>query len=143
MTDLLEKRIMKTRAILAKTNIDTFMVQIDENRRYLSGFTGEDAQFDESAGVLFITDARIILSTDSRYALQAGIEAPHCEIACYSKSLIEELPDILNTLNTRRLSFESNRMSYSRYEEFKRQIERCRPDTDFLPSTSIIEDQRS
>jgi len=46
------------------------MVLVEENRPYLSGFTGEDTAFDESAGALFITGTKLVLATDSRYELQ-------------------------------------------------------------------------
>ncbi|MBU4013549.1 MAG: aminopeptidase P family N-terminal domain-containing protein, partial [Proteobacteria bacterium] len=52
----MEKRVERLRKSLAENNIDTLMVLVEENRRYLSGFTGEDTQFDETAGALFITD---------------------------------------------------------------------------------------
>ena len=57
---------------MARLDLDTFLVLIEANRRYLSGYTGEDGQFDETAGALLITDKRCILATDSRYDLQAG-----------------------------------------------------------------------
>ena len=61
---------------MAERNLDTFMVLVEENRRYLSGFTGEDTQFDELAGALFISDSKLILATDSRYELQAKKQNP-------------------------------------------------------------------
>jgi len=78
----IKNRINVLRKILSEKNFDTFMVLVEENRRYLSGFTGEDTGFDESAGALFITSTRLILATDSRYELQARQEAPDYEIIC-------------------------------------------------------------
>ena len=57
---------MLLRKSLAKKKFDTLMVLVEENRHFLSGFTGEDTQFDESAEALFITDPKLILAIDSR-----------------------------------------------------------------------------
>ncbi|MBU4101679.1 MAG: aminopeptidase P family N-terminal domain-containing protein, partial [Proteobacteria bacterium] len=35
----IEKRVERLRKSLAENNIDTLMVLVEENRRYLSGFT--------------------------------------------------------------------------------------------------------
>ena len=67
----IQQRLDNLRKTLREKNLDTLMVTIEENRRYLSGFTGEDTQFDESAGALFITSDRLVLATDSRYSAQA------------------------------------------------------------------------
>ena len=69
MENAIEKRIEKFRQILLEKPFDAFMVVVEENRRYLSGYTGEDTQFDETAGALFISGDRLLLATDSRYDL--------------------------------------------------------------------------
>ncbi len=85
MKNTIENRINILRKSLSEKNFDTFMILVEENRRYLSGFTGEDTAFDESAGALFITGKRLVLATDSRYELQARQEAHAYEIVCYKK----------------------------------------------------------
>ena len=71
----IKSRLARLRKSLIEKKLDALLILIEENRRYLSGFTGEDTQFDESAGALFITDSRLILATDSRFELQAENEA--------------------------------------------------------------------
>ena len=92
MKKAIENRLARLRKSLSEKKIDTFMVLVEENRRYLSGFTGEDGQFDESAGALFITDQKLVLATDSRYELQAKNEASLYEIYCYREGLDKSLP---------------------------------------------------
>ncbi|MEZ4577809.1 MAG: aminopeptidase P family N-terminal domain-containing protein [Desulfobacterales bacterium] len=58
-------RIERLREKMTRQKIDTFLVLIQENRRYLSGYTGEDTQFDESAGALIISQKSLALATDS------------------------------------------------------------------------------
>ena len=80
-------RLARLRTSLQDQALDTFLVLQGENRRYLSGFTGEDGQFNESAGALLITPERQILATDSRYETQARIEAHAFEIYRYTEGL--------------------------------------------------------
>ena len=47
-----ENRIQSLRDTISDKSVDAMLVLIEENRRYLSGFLGEDHQFDESAGAL-------------------------------------------------------------------------------------------
>ena len=75
MEKVLDMRVQNIREKIAADDIDTLMVSTQENRRYLSGFTGEDGQYDETAGVLFITADDLKLATDGRYTQQAGEEA--------------------------------------------------------------------
>ncbi len=79
-------RLKQMRQILREKELDALLVLIAENRRYLSGFTGEDTQFDESAGALFITAEKQILATDSRFDLQSRQDASDYEIILYGKA---------------------------------------------------------
>jgi len=119
------------------------MVLIDENRRYLSGYTAEDSQFDETAGAVFITDTRLVLATDSRFELQAGKEAMGYEVVCYKKGLPEELPDIMGDLKTKRLGFESIRMSYAQYKKIKETFQTNRIQVELVPTVNLVEKLRS
>jgi len=123
-----KKRLIRFRNLFSTASIDTMLVLVAENRRYLSGFTAEDTQFDESSGALFISQNKGILATDSRYELQAQAEAPAFEIYCYRNGMEKALPGILQALETKRLGFESNRLSFQQYQKLTHQIE-----TDKLP----------
>ncbi len=118
------------------------LVLVDENRRYLSGFTAEDTQFDESAGALFINQTEGILATDSRYELQAGAEASDYAIYCYREGLGKALPDILTTLKTRRLGFEENRLSFEKYREFAELTKTHDLQVEWIPTKELIDTLR-
>jgi Xaa-Pro aminopeptidase len=135
----IEKRMNRLRKSLTDNNIDTLLVLVEENRRYLSGFTGEDTQFDETAGALFITDKKLILATDSRNELQAANEAPLYEIICYKKGLVKELPNIINSLKTKRLGFESIRMSYMQYNKICKELSSSNMDIELVEADDIME----
>jgi Xaa-Pro aminopeptidase len=137
-----EQRLKKVRECFEEIDIDTFLVIVGENRRYLSDFTGEDTQFDESAGALFISRTRSILATDSRYELQAHNESPLFEILCYREGLSKAIPDILTTLKTKRLGFEGNRLSYRQYQEFTEQLHSRNQTIEYIEANNIVEKLR-
>ena len=118
------------------------MVLIEENRRYLSGFSGEDGQFDESAGALFITDERVLLATDSRYELQAKKEAHGWEVFCYQKGAVKALSEITQMLGIKRMAFESRRVSFKQYMEMKIELEKPPPGIELVPTENLVEDIR-
>ena len=142
MTHRILTRITSIRKKMAAGDIDTFMVTIGKNRHYLSGFTGEDGQFDETAGMLFITANSLKLVTDGRYTLQAATEAPDYEVITYDKGLVPALPGILADLKTRRLGFEVQRLSVSQYRDIRDRV--CAPPTrvKMVPTTDWVESLR-
>jgi Xaa-Pro aminopeptidase len=139
---LVDERIDLLRQQLTDIASDTLLVLTDENRRYLSGFTGHDTQFDESAGALLITNDRLILATDSRYELQARDEAPLYQIVCYKKSLAEELPGLLANLGTKTLAFESVRLSYLQYQKMSDAITAAGLEVNLKPVQHLVEELR-
>ncbi|MFZ0240268.1 MAG: aminopeptidase P family protein [Desulfobacterales bacterium] len=127
MENLIAQRVARLRDLMHDTAsdtllADTLLVLTDENRRYMSGFTGQDTQFDESAGALLVSRSDLILLTDTRYELQAQQEAPLFEIVCYKKGLAEELPALLLSLGTKTLGFESVRLSVHHYRKISEAI---------------------
>ena len=134
-----EKRIDALRTEAQSRNIDTLMVLTAENRYYLSGYTGEDTQFDESAGALFISADNLILATDSRYNLQAESEAPLYEVVCYREGLATKLPEILKTLGTQTLGFEGARLSVYQYNQIKEKLESAKMRVELMAADSIFE----
>lgn len=135
-------RMEKIRTLMNTHDIDTLLVSTEENRRYLSGFTGEDSQCDESAGALFITGHKLILATDSRYELQASKEADQFDIVCYREGLAKSLPDILKQLGSKRLGFESVRTSVKQFHEFENIFSSEKLDTELVPTENIVEQVR-
>lgn len=142
MKNVLEHRIEKVRKALVAAEIDTLMVLVAENRFYLSGYTGEDSQFDETAGALFITRNELILATDPRFDTQAEREAPLYDIVCYKKGLAQELPDIVKRLGTRRMGFEGVRLSCLQYNKMEAALLSADLDTTLVPVEDIVENLR-
>jgi len=110
-------RVVRLREAIARNGLDTFIVLIDANRRYLSGYTAKDGQFDETAGALIITAEHCLLATDSRYDLQARQEAPEYEVVRYRKSLFDALPGLLEQVQARSVGFESTRLTVKQHQD--------------------------
>lgn len=142
MKNLIENRLVRIRKSIFESDLDTFLVLVEENRRYLSGFTGEDTQFDESAGALLITDNELILATDSRFELQAANEAPLYEIFCHKEGLSKALPDLLKRLQSKKLGFESTRLSYSQHKEIVEQLSSVDRQVELVDTEGLVENLR-
>lgn len=138
----IQERIDLLRQDISNSHFDSLLILTDENRHYLSGFTGHDTQFDETAGALLITNNRLILATDSRYDLQARNEASLYEVVLYKESLPKELPGILADLGTCVLGFESVRLSYLQYQKIVTEIEQSDLDVTLEPAVNMVESLR-
>ena len=140
---LFPQRIEGLRQALQASHLDALLVLIEANRRYLSGYTAEDGQFDESAGALLISPDHLILATDSRYLLQARREASGFDILSYAKGLLDELPGRLGALKVHRLGFESARMSVKQHLELQENIRQASEDITLIPQDALVENLRA
>ncbi len=139
MTDLIQHRLAEIRRRMHEQELDGLLVLVEENRRYLSGFTGEDHQFDESAGALLITNRSQVLLTDSRFEIQAHLEAPAYEILIYPNGLAKELAKISQQLGIKRLGFESNRVSVQQHLNIKKELDKTANQLDLIPLETFVE----
>ncbi len=101
-----KQRIVALRQSLKDKNTDTAWILQPENRRYLSGFKAEDAQFTESSGSLLIGESWGLLVTDSRYAQEAEREAGEFEVHKLKQGFADEFPEVVQGTGTRNLGFE-------------------------------------
>ena len=138
----IKNRLDKLKKTLSDKGIDSLMVLTQENRFYLSDFSGEDTQFDESAGALFITKGTPVLATDSRFILQAESETSLYDIVCYKEGLAKELPRILRDNDIKRLGFEGGRISYLQYRKILDEIKGAGLDVDMIETENIVENFR-
>ncbi|MFH1983087.1 MAG: aminopeptidase P family protein [Pseudomonadota bacterium] len=139
----IDTRIETIRQRLSANHLDALLVLVAENRYYLSGYTAEDSQFDETAGALIITADALMLATDSRFDVQAAAEAPLYEVVCYKRGLAEELPPLLKRLGVRRMGFESVRMTVFQHNKIKEALETVGPPISLVPVTDWVETQRA
>lgn len=136
-------RLRRFRKQLRHLELDAFLVIIDVNRRYLSGYSAEDGQFDETAGALLITAKDGILATDSRYELQARQEARGFEVVCYRKSLYDALPSMLEQIKAQRVGFESTRMSVKHHQDLVGRLREAARPVTLVATASEVEKLRA
>ncbi len=134
----IKERIQRLNKMCEK-KFDTIMIFSNENRRYLSGYTGEDGSYEETAGILIITKEQNILVTDSRYDIQAYNEAGDIYfINCYSKKLADELSDILKSVNSKKAGLETARLSYGEYRNLAESIAEKHYDIELVDASIIL-----
>ncbi|PIE75168.1 MAG: peptidase M24 [Deltaproteobacteria bacterium] len=138
----IQERIEKTRKKFKEHDIDGLLVFIEENRFYLSGFEGEDSQFDETAGILAIGKEKLVLATDPRFVVQAEKEAPLYELYCYKKGLASEITKILDCAGITKAGFESSRVTYEMYKKIKESMSSSKHGASLKPLTGIVESLR-
>lgn len=135
-----KNRIDRLRELMSGMDIDAFLVSIEENRRYLSGFTGEDTQFDESAGVLLICHDALFLLTDSRFTEQAENETTGFEIRTYTTGMPKLFSEIIKERKLTKIGFESLRISIKQFNDIKSAIND--PGVMLTPIDSMVENIR-
>ncbi|WDC85816.1 aminopeptidase P family protein [Caloramator sp. mosi_1] len=96
--------------------MDAALVYKDENRNYLSGFTGDDS-------FLFITKEKSYFITDSRYTEQAQNEVNCFEVLEYKPPIHDFIKTLADKHNIKRLGVEEDRMSFSDYITYKEKLE--------------------
>ena len=138
----IEQRLTKFRNKLATIQADTLIIFSDENRRYLSGFTGVDGGYDESAGVLIITQDHLLLATDSRFETQAAREAKGYEVYCYKKGLAVELPQLLEKVDAKIIGMESARLTHELYNKITKETRQAGLECRFESQDDILKTLR-
>ncbi len=102
------------RNVLKERKLDALLVSSEENRRYLSGFTG-------SAGYLFITQDDAALATDFRYYEQVEQQAPDFRLVRVTGGS-SWLPDVVAETGARRIGFESDDMTVAVHQQLIRTL---------------------
>ena len=136
-----QQRIAGLQARLRRKKLDCLLVSCPENRRYLSGYGGEDHGIGETAGVLLVpAKGQIRLLTDFRYKIQAERDVPWAKVVLYEKGLLHLLGELLPDLNLRSLGFESHYTLHSWAEKATAALGKKAIRT--VPLTNIIEEMR-
>lgn len=87
-----EERVDAVRHAMAQQGLQALVVFDPRNIRYLTGFTGEDS-------CVVITPSEVVLVSDFRFRLQAGMEAPSARLVEVDSKLADALPGIVGGLD--------------------------------------------
>lgn len=131
---LINERIKKTTALIKDQNADAMIIYNQANYRYLTNFTGEEAQ-------LIMTKAgeRFLLS-DSRFASQIKAQAPgELNVIMKHGNDYDELTKVLKQLNLKKVLIEGEFVSAIEFEKLKK----LNPDINFEMSEELVERVRN
>jgi Xaa-Pro aminopeptidase len=96
----------------SELKVDALLVSGLPNIRYLTGFTGDNAQ-------LLITPGSQTLFTDPRYTIQASEECT-CPVKIHSKGPLDQaVADRIRRKKLKRIGFEASRITYDVYLRLK------------------------
>lgn len=128
-------RINRLRELMRLEGINALWVRKEENRRYLSGFTGDSGQ-------LLITMERSILLVDGRFVEQAVTETASFEIVDVGNDPWGMLGIVLARADVDVLHFEAEHFSYHTYEEFLKRSGGWTKTVMLQPASSPVEKLR-
>ena len=137
-----DKRIAVLRERLGELPCDTAWIIQPENRRYLSGFKAEDAQFTELSGSLLINETQAVLVTDSRYTSQAKKEVVNFEVHTIKQGFIEDLPEVVNRMGTKKLGFEEDYLTWGLHRQLTQGLSALSPPIAIEPLNGLVEEMR-
>lgn len=118
--------------VLNKNGVDAIIVTDPVNMRYISGFSGE--------GILYISDSRSIIITDSRYTEAAGAQSGFDVIeenAGHRRLAI--LSELVKSDNAQSIGFEDTAIIYSEYEKYRSGLTQIKK---WIPLGSALNDLR-
>jgi Xaa-Pro aminopeptidase len=128
----IQHRLTEVRRLMEEKNLPALLIVQAENRRYLSGFTGD-------AGMLVITLEHAILSTDFRYWEQAAKQAPDFMIYQAKGRMRDYLPGLIEAAGKPlRIAFESATVTVAQFEEMQLTL----PDVEWVKTNGLIEQVR-
>lgn len=124
------EKLNKLREALEKNKLDAILISSPINRRYVTGFTG-------TAGIALVSrdDARFI--TDFRYTEQANEQAKHFNIIEHKQLIEGEISDQLKQMQIKRLGFEKNYVTFTKYENYQKSF-----DVELIPVSGLVEELR-
>jgi len=121
---------------LQPLDLDAILISSNENRRYVSGFTG-------SSGYLLVSREARIIATDFRYYQQATDEAGDFSLFKIQGKVEEWFGDFISQLNPRRLGFESEHVTVASRNTLSRALKKTGLNTSLIASRNMVEALRT
>ncbi len=130
------ERLARLRAAMATAGWEAVYTSHPANRRYLTGYTGEDHPPNESAGALLVTTDAAYLRTSVVNAAQAQAEAPDWTVVAYARpdEAVQQLQEIAARHGIRRIGFDEVAMLYTTYNWLRTTL----PDVEFAEIGALI-----
>src|SRR6185437_14353196 len=126
----MESRVTQLREALQRAGLDAIVMTHPANRRYLTGFEGDDTPPNESSGHVVISAQRAVLVVSPLEAQRAQEQATDFEIFDRVRPLAKADATILSEIGAKRIGFEEDAILYSDYVTLK---ENLSADTELVP----------
>jgi Xaa-Pro aminopeptidase len=136
----MQSRITQLRQALERAGLDAIVITHPANRRYLTGFEGDDTPPNESAGHVVIGANRAVLVVSPLEAQRAQELAPDFEIFDRVRPLAKADAAVLNEIGATRIGFEEDAILYLDYVTLK---ENLSADTEFVSVGNMVGDIRA
>lgn len=131
---LIQSRVKKVTVLIKEHDADAMIIFNQANYRYLTNFTGEEAQL-----ILGADGSRTLLS-DSRFAGQIKAQAPgEMNVIMKHSSDYEELTKALKKMNVKNVLVEGEFVSASEFAQLKK----LNPDINFVMVEELVERVRN
>ncbi|MBC7236510.1 MAG: aminopeptidase P family protein [Chloroflexi bacterium] len=125
-------RLARLREIIAAQPYEALLITQAENRRYLSGFTGD-------TGVLVVDLTQTFLATDFRYYEQVRQEAPDVQLVQVTGTTADALADLVRQKGYRVLGFEPHAVTVQTYGQWREAM----PEIEWVPTEEVVEGLRA
>ncbi|MHB1394643.1 MAG: M24 family metallopeptidase [Clostridia bacterium] len=123
----MKERVSSLRQLMSANRLDGVFAYSNENRRYLSGFTG-------STGFVVIGKNIAEFITDFRYMEQAAKQCEGFDVVIQSNNLMEKIAEALRQDGVRRLGIEEDFMTVGFCEDLKRAM----PGVEIIPARHVF-----
>ncbi|KAA3664528.1 MAG: M24 family metallopeptidase [Chloroflexi bacterium] len=127
---VLQERLTAVQTHLSNWQVDALLIASATNRRWLSGFTGSNAQ-------LLVTPDQATIATDSRYYQQATAQAPLFTLFKHERTE-KETAVFLHQANAQKIGLEAN---HTTLEEAKK-LEKAAPSVEWVHLNETVEPYR-
>ena len=127
----MKKRIKKIRSQMEKKDIESLIIDSQNNIFYLTGFTG-------TAGKVLLTPFDNYFFTDGRYIEQANSQIKGFQIKKIDNSYEKLMKEILNDEKINTIHFESTIISYKQFQKYNNEFSGVK----LSPVENIMEELR-
>lgn len=136
----MQARLARLREQLRSNDLDAVVITHPTNRRYLSGFEGDDIPPNESSGHIVVSSDHAVLVVSPLEANRAQEQAPDFEIFDRVRPLAHADASILGEIGCKRVGFEANAILYSDYVTLSDELG---DDVELIPVGEMINDLRA
>ncbi|MCP5099282.1 MAG: M24 family metallopeptidase [Chloroflexi bacterium] len=130
LNNIYQQRLTAVRQNLAAWHVEAILISSPTNRRWLSGFTGSNAQ-------LLITADKAIIATDFRYYEQAAHEAPQFTLFKHERTAKDDTA-FLNAATAQTIGVEAKHVTLEEMEKLETAVSTI----TFIPLPATVEPLR-